>query len=388
MDSPRDGFDLTAELRALRPEPQQEFAAGLDTRVAAGFARVPRSDRFLLSAFAARFRGLPARRWAAAAGGLALIGIATATVVIDSSEPSRESVALDSHHSPIERAAQGSKAPTQPAEVSAALGELGAANAGRSSSGGLLSFSGAPPTRHATPMGEAAIAGVAGHAGHRDIERSAEIGLLADPSDVDEDSARVFGAVHDADGIVLRSTTTTGRRAGAHFELLIPSPKLGDALAAFSAIDQVRTRHEATADITAPTVAAGERLRDSRAKIDGLLSRLAAAQTESEATAIEVELRAERRREAVLRSHVAQLQRRTDYTRVDLRIETGASSSGGGGWGLGDAFHDSGHILGIAAGVILVGLAVLFPLALLCLLSLLAFLAWRRGQRKRALRAA
>jgi Domain of unknown function (DUF4349) len=387
MQSPRDGFDLTAELRGLSPKPRGEFAANLDARVAAGFPRAPRSDRFPLSALAARFRGLPPQRWAATACGLALIGIAAATVIIDSGERGQQPVALDSRSPHAERAAQGPKTPAQPPEVSAAFGELGAASAGRGASG--VQFSGGvPATRHATPTGEAAIAGAATRAAHRDIERTAEIGLLADPSDVDDDSAKVFGAVHGADGIVLRSTTTTGKHAGAHFELLIPSAKLGDALAAFSAIDEVRTRHEATADITAPTVAAGERLRDSRAKIDSLLSQLSTTETESEMAAIEVELRAERRREADLRSHLAQLHRRADYTRVDLRIETGASSSGGGGWGIGDAFGDAGRILSIAAGVILVGLAVLSPLALLCLLTWLAFLAWRRGQRGRALRDA
>ena len=49
---------------------------------------------------------------------------------------------------------------------------------------------------------------------HREIERSAEIGLLADPANVADDSAKVFSAVHDARGIVLRSTTTAEETPG------------------------------------------------------------------------------------------------------------------------------------------------------------------------------
>ena len=50
---------------------------------------------------------------------------------------------------------------------------------------------------------------------------------------------------------MLSSSTREGKpgEAAARFELLIPSAKLGDALAALSAIDEVRSRHEATDDI-------------------------------------------------------------------------------------------------------------------------------------------
>jgi hypothetical protein len=224
---------------------------------------------------------------------------------------------------------------------------------------------------------------------HRDIERSAEIGLLAEPDDVADDSAAVFAAVHDAHGIVLRSTTTSGKRAGANFELMIPSARLGDALAAFSAIDEVRTRHETTEDITAPTVTASEKLRDSRARIDSLLAQLAGAETEAEMTAIEAQLEGERRHAANLRAQLGKLEQRTDFSRVSVKIETGESSTdSGGSWGIGDAFGDAGHILGIAAGVTLIGFAVLGPLALIGLLAWLAHRAWVRAQRRRALRDA
>ena len=227
--------------------------------------------------------------------------------------------------------------------------------------------------------------GLANLSRNREIERSAEIGLLADPTDVAEDSAKVFAAVHDANGIVLHSTTSSGKNGGARFELLIPSARLGDALAAFSSIDEVRSRHEATDDITKPTVTVSEELQDSQARVDSLLAQLSSAEVESEREAIAAELHAERGHAARLRNQLARLHQRTTYSRVLVRIQSGASTESDGTWGIGDAFHDAGHILGIAAGVTLVGLAVIAPLALLCLLAWLAQRLWLRGRRERAL---
>jgi hypothetical protein len=222
---------------------------------------------------------------------------------------------------------------------------------------------------------------------HREIERSAEIALLADPADIADDSAKVFAAVHDANGIVLHSTTSSGKNGGARFELLITSTRLGDALAAFSSIDEVRSRHEATDDITKPTVTAEEELQDSQARVDSLLAQLSSAEVESEREAIAVELHAERGHAVRLRSQLARLHQRTAYSRVLVRIQSGNSTESGDAWGIGDAFHDAGHILGIAAGVTLVGLAVIAPLALLCLLAWLAQRLWLRSRRERALDA-
>jgi Domain of unknown function (DUF4349) len=223
----------------------------------------------------------------------------------------------------------------------------------------------------------------------RAVERNAELVLGADPADVADDSSKVFEAVHAHDGIVMRSSTREGEPgvAGARFVLLIPSAKLSDALAALSGIDEVRSRHEATDDITAPTVQTGELLQDSKARIDSLIAQLEAAETESEREAVEEELAAERRHRARLRGQLQHLERRADYSRVLVRIETGASedSSGGGAWGIDDAMSDAGHILAVAAAVAVVALAILGPIALVALLAWLTHRAWIRRERRRVL---
>lgn len=55
---------------------------------------------------------------------------------------------------------------------------------------------------------------------------------------------------------------------------------------------------------------------------------------------------------------------------------------GAGGWSVGDAVDDAGHVLAVAAAVAIVALAVLVPLALLVWL---ARRAWLSRARTRAL---
>jgi hypothetical protein len=424
MESFRESFDLAAELRTLRPAPSQAFAAELDERAAAGFPRRPAGDGSRPEGFADRFfarlRGASPRRVLLPAGGVALAAIAVATTVVAVSEKG----SLTSSNPSVARPAPGKTRPAQSGAGSSGtahegrnlhgggpyLGSLhveratseaskassAAATAGAASSSGRYSgdvqLEEVVPSRLSTPGHPKELTGpYASHTRGRDVERAAQMVLGTDPDEVRSAAAKVFDEVHSYDGIVLRSSVHNGvaGEAGASFELLIPSGKLGDALAAFSSIAEVRSRHESTADVTARTVSLGERLQDGRAAIQGLLRQLAAADTDAERTAAEMELRSERLRVASLRSRLNDLQRRTNLSRVSLKIETGEDgagpAAGDSSWGIGDALSDAGHILAIAAGVTLIGLAVLVPIALLCLLAWLAHRAWLRRQRERAL---
>jgi hypothetical protein len=229
--------------------------------------------------------------------------------------------------------------------------------------------------------------GAATQAPKRSVERSARMTIATGAQGVGDAASRVFDVVHANNGIVLSSSISDGsdEDAGAEFELLIPSGRLGDALAAFSAIGEVLSRNESTADITAPTVGAAERLQDSRARIDSLLGQLAEASTESEREAVERELRAERRRAAHLRERLSGLKRRANLSRVSLGIVSDDSAGAAGGWSVGDAFDDAGRVLAVALAVAIVALAVLAPVAILALLAWLAHRAWLRRARTRAL---
>lgn len=401
MKPRRDDHDLIAELRALRPKPRPDFAAALDRRAEAGFPRREDGSASLFKRLAERLRTTPPRRLLAPVGGFALTAIVVATAIVATSDNgtspplSFRAKVPDESASPVKPAGADTGAGGRPKHVNGATGT--------EDSGGVQFSEAASAERNQSRPSESAPTGIrsqpsnaggtgpfASHARRRDIERSAQIVLGADPANVRSDAAKVFDAVHAANAIVLSSSISDGAagEAGAHFDLLIPSGKVGDALAAFSAIDEVRSRHESTQDITAPTIGVGERLRDSRAKIQGLLAQLATTTSDAERTAVEAELRSERAHAAVLRTRLSDLSRRANLTRVSLRIETGessGSSSTDGAWGIGDGFHDAGRILAIAAGVTVVGLAIVIPLVLLFLLAWLAHRAWARSRREQAL---
>lgn len=378
---PRRDDQLIADLQALRPIPRPQFSAELDEHAAAGF---PRRSRLRWSQFE-RLRALPRRRLLLPAGGLALAAIAVATVLVVSSEP-------ESSDHVVAQAVEHSKAAGAARSFDGSGPYVGA---NRSSNGSaeveaeaFIPMNKDVPGVHIRRQHQGGFS-ASFTPRHRAIERSAEITLAAEPEDVADDAARVFEAVHAHNGIVMRSSTQEGAagEAGATFELLIPSAKLGNAMASFSEIDEVHSRHEATADITTPTLSAAELLKQSRARIDSLLAQLEAAETEEEREAIEAELRHERRHASRLAAQLDHLNRRADFSHVSLRIETGGGgeSSGGGAWGIDDAFHDAGHLLTIAAAVTLIALAVLGPIALIALLTSLTHRAWLRRERRRAL---
>lgn len=394
MESFRDDNDLIAELRALRPAPAPEFAAALDERAAAGFPRRSVPAGTPLTNLFARLRATPPRRLALAGGGLALATIAVATaLVVASDAPKTHTSATLARLTPTQHSSALLEAESHRRVMRGSHLAHGNAEP-RSSSDSSVESSGTQYRAASEALPDVKIVDGSGpylvKAPHRKVEHSAEMVLGADPDRVADDAKQVFDAVHAADGIVLSSSVTGGAagEAGARFELLIPAAKLSDALAALSAIDTVVSRHEATDDITAPTVRVGEHLRDSRAKIDGLLVQLAGAGSDSERAEVEAELSAERRRAASLRSRAAKLGRRANLSRVSLRIETGGATTGSGSsgaWGIGDALHDAGHILAIAAAVTVVGLAIVGPLTLIALLLWLANRAHLRRARGRAL---
>jgi len=363
METPRDD-QLAADLKALRPTPHPDFAAELDKRAAAGFPRRSRLLRFSLGSL-----NLPSTRRLIPAAGVAIVAIAIGGAVITSGGSEQSS------------SDTGFLSLTEPAESGSDWGSVKrhVEEAARETAAPSFSAGSAEIQRAEVPQ----------RPDNRAVERNAELVLGADPADVADDAGKVFEAVHAHDGIVLQSSTREGEPgvAGARFELLIPSGKLGDALAALSAIDEVRTRHEATNDITAATVTTGEMLQDSKARVDGLLAQLEGAETESEREAVEAELGQERRHRARLRAQLQHLERRADFSRVLVRIETGDSeqSADEGAWGIGDAFDASGKILVAVAAAAVVSLAILGPLALIALLAWLAHRAWLRRERRRVL---
>jgi Domain of unknown function (DUF4349) len=369
MEPHRDDGDLTATLSALRPTPREEFAAELDAYAAAGFPSASRRAGSSLAHVAGRFRPMPRRWLLAPATACAVVAIAVATVILTSSG--------------------GGPAPSTPTAASGHIAGPAVEKGGPPSAPQSLASSSAKAGASASAEFSAHSGPYASKVAHRKIERAAQIVLGSEPANVRGDATRVYEAVRSVNGIVLNSSVSGGGadEAGARFELLIPSPKLDEALAAFSEIDEVRSQHESTVDVTAKTIGLSERLPDARAKVVGLRAQLARAKTDAERAAVEADLRSARKRVTALRGSLATLQRRTSFSRVSVRIESGNSrgAADGGGWGIDNALRDARHILAVAVAIIVVGLAILAPLALIALLVWLTRCIWVRRERERAL---
>jgi hypothetical protein len=376
-----DLAELASDLGRARPEPSRQFAAELDAAVATGFGGDRRAGRF--GDLASRLGAAPPRRMllGGAAGAFAAVVVATAVVSIGGSGGGEVADSDRQGSGPpgviIQGSAEGQGRPAQAA--GSAAGDPAVTEP--QDRAGIEVAPAAP-----SPSGP-----FASQQGRRAVERSAQLVLGTDPEGVRPAADRVFATVGRYEGIVLSSSIRDGSsgEAGADFSLLIPSDRLGAALTDLSAIAEVRSREESTQDITAPTVTVSDRLREARAEVEGLLKQLAGADSDSERAAIKEQLRFQQRRVAALRASLNDLRRRANFSRVSVQVLTGDAAvfpaSGEDRWTIGDAAADAVRILSVAAGVTLVGLAVLGPVALLALLAWLGRRAWVRAGRERAL---
>ena len=87
---------------------------------------------------------------------------------------------------------------------------------------------------------------------------------------------------------------------------------------------------------------------------------------------------------------IADLQNQVNYSQVTVTVNGGAlpvpvRTSSGGGFSLHQAAHDAGRVLTVAAGVLLIGLAALVPIALVVALGWWVAAAIRGRRRQETL---
>ncbi|HEU4978328.1 MAG TPA: DUF4349 domain-containing protein, partial [Solirubrobacteraceae bacterium] len=179
-------------------------------------------------------------------------------------------------------------------------------------------------------------------------------------------------------------------QGGATFLLRVPSASLGDALARLSRLAHVASLQQSSTDVTGSYDALAARLRDARAERSALLNALAKASTAGEIASLRARL-------AIVRGRIGALQQQLDGLRGQARMASVEVSVDGRRraavaphrhpWSPGDALHDAGRVLEVAAGAALVGGAALLPLALLATAAALAARSLRRRRREQALDA-
>jgi hypothetical protein len=366
--------EIALLLTGERPQVRPSFAQRMDERVARRFARVPPTVP------ATKSRRSRAGFWQAAgamaAGVAVIVGIAIVATG-HSGAPSESSSSAAASSALPSPSAGGSAASAGAAKSSAAARAPAAASANGSQ------------TLRAAPSLQPPTTG-------RKVVQSAQLQLAAAPNRIDDVSQQVYNVVGQLNGIVERSTITQtgGLDGSASFQLSVPSGSLGEAMSQLSSLHyaSVLSRTDASQDITDQYGAARRALTDARALRTSLLKQLASATTTEQIDSLKAQIRDA---EASISSDQATLNRlnhQVGFSQLALDISARSApapvSQHGGGFGIGRAAHDAGRVLTVAAGVALIALAVLTPVALLAALLWWVGAALRRRRREQALDSA
>ncbi len=274
------------------------------------------------------------------------------------------------------------------------------AAAGTSSSAAAASTTAAASSASsaAAPSAAAASGNPAPHpqSNGRKIVQSAQLTLTSAPNRVDTVAQEVFDVVGRENGVVNRSTVTaTGATDGyAEFQLRVPSSSLADTMNALSQLRyaHVSARTDNTQDVNGAYVSVTHQLADARALRTALLKQLATAVTQAQIDSINARIQdaeaAIARAEATIRG----LNQRVNFSQISLDINAAnvpaAVPHHSGSFGLGRAAHDAGRVLTVAAGVALISLAALLPVALVGAVIWWIAAAVRHRRREQALDAA
>jgi hypothetical protein len=327
---------LAGDVRAVAARPDPAFLARLEERVAGG---LPRAER-------RRWPWRPAMALPVAACVLAAAVVAGAVL-----------------------RGEGDGAPVPEAAVQRSGGE--AAAAGTQLTAPDLARPAAPAA------GDTAAA--------RRVERGASVTLAPPAGDVEEAADGVARAATALGGYVATSQVSTdGDGGSASLQLRVPSARLTELLARLRDLAPVAAQTQAATDITGATGAAAGRVADARAERRALLRALGRATTEAEIAALRARLRVSRARVTAAERALAELRRRGDLATVDVAVRA-AREEAGGPWTPGDALRDARRVLELATGVLLVGAAVLVPLALVLAPAVVLARATSRRRRERAL---
>jgi len=206
----------------------------------------------------------------------------------------------------------------------------------------------------------------------------------------------VYDVIGQVNGIVEHSTVTQtgGSDGSANFQLSVPSASLGQAMSQLSSLHyaSVLSRTDASQDITDQYGAAKRALSDARTLRTSLLKQLASAATTEQIDSLRARIRDAEASISSDEATLARLNRQVGFSQLALDInarnEPAAAPHHSSGFGIGRAAHDAGRVLTVAAGVALIGIAALTPIALVAALLWWVGSAVRRRRREQALDSA
>jgi hypothetical protein len=395
--------ELALLLTASRPQLDWSFAAALDGRVERRFASHPdapsrrRRTRWALSAawgggiVAAAAVLVVAVVLVGGGGGSSASfqnGTATfssgASTTTAASAPSHAatSAAFSSAGTAVSRAPSANHGTPQVPQLLAAQRPSAAKTASSATYGTAGTVAAGAPNATLTPP-----------ATGRKIIQSAQLSLTTPPARIDTVAQEVFNVVGAQSGFVQRSNVTAAGAGNsyAQFQLSVPSANLSQTMSQLSQLKfaTVSSRTDATQDVNDQYVGDVRRLNDAKALRTALLKQLANAVTTSQIDSLNQQIHDADSAISSAQSTLNGLNHQIDYSQIQVTINGAliapAKHHRNTGFTLGKAAHDSGRVLTVAAGVALIALAALVPLALLAALGWWVVTAVRRRRREQAL---
>lgn len=373
---PPELAELGELLREDPPRPTEAWGRRLDARVAAGFPAAPRARHRLRL----RRPGMLLPSLGFAASLVLVVGVVSLALT---SGPGDET------------AGSGSGVPS--GGVSEGGGTSASGSQGAPELQRAHKDSAKPSAALASPEGIPPLGGGgdprSDRRSSRRVERSAALTLAAPRRNVDRVADGIVRVTDAAGGYVASSSVASSEGSGGGtFDLRIPTARLGRTLADLSRLAHVRERSQSARDITAQAVSARARLRAASREREGLLRQLARAVTLNETASIRRRLAIVAREVAAARTGVRRVGNRASFANVAVTLlaarGSAAAPADDGAWTPGDAARDAVRVLEVAAGVILVAVAVALPVLLLAGLAWLASRVAVRRRRSRALDAA
>ena len=364
-----EAAEIALLLSSERPAVRPEFARSMDERVARRFAPAPVA--------VSRRRRLSSGFWEATATLAAAVGLIVAIVVLAGG--GHGGASTSSLSSASSTSAGSSRAPSSGAASSGAAASSSRAQPALVPPGGSLP----EPTLQPPTTG-------------RKVVQSAQLQLAATPNRIDDVAQQVYEVIGAVNGIVENSTVTqTGGPGGyADFQLSVPSDLLGQTMGRLSSLNyaQVVSRTDSSQDITDQYGAAQRSLADARALRTSLLIQLAGASTTEQVDSLKAQIHDAEASISSDQATVNRLNREVGFSQLSVEINAQSPpapvSHRSGGFGIGQAAHDAGRVLTVAAGVALIAIAALLPVALLAVLAWWVGSTVRRRRREQALDAA
>ncbi len=367
--------ELEKELREMRSEPDPDFARRLDEWAAADFPadaglgpRVGAQGRAggSLRRVWERIAAVPPRRVLMPVGAAATVAV-VAAVAISQRGPDATGLSDPTSLTPSQQR-------TLEKELQAGAFESAPQGSDSAAAGEAV----APPAATVAPDVDASNSGGIGRGTEtRIVDATARLSLGTEASKVQDVANQVVDVTDTYDGIVLDSRVTTDQAgARAEFSLEIPYKQLDAALSDLSGLADVISRTEGGEDITSKATRSQRDLVNTLEQIRKARIALIEADTREERLVLKSQIDSLNATADTYRTELNGVKRQGRFATVDVEVSSDKSDSGsGGGWSLGDAFHDAGRVLEVIAGIGLVTLAVMLPI------SLIALLGWAIGSR-------